>query len=178
MRLIFCLSLGLVLGALSGCGGVAGQEELRDWMDQERANMRPTVQPLPAPRKFEPFVYEQQSQIDPFDIKKLDIALQKLASSANKGNQPDTDRRRDPMEAFPLDTITMVGTIVQGGKRVALVRVNRTVYQVSQGEYIGQNFGRIAKITETEITINETVQDAAGDWVERTGSLQLQETAK
>jgi type IV pilus assembly protein PilP len=58
------------------------------------------------------------------------------------------------------------------------VRVNRTVYQVSQGEYIGQNFGRITNITETEITINETVQDAAGDWVERTGSLQLQETAK
>jgi type IV pilus assembly protein PilP len=178
MRLIFCLSTGLILALLSGCGGGAGQEELRDWMDQERRNMRPTVQPLLAPRKFEPFVYEQQSQIDPFDIKKLDIALQKLASSANKGNQPDLDRRRDPMEAFPLDTITMVGTIVQGGKRVALVRVNRTVYQVRQGEYIGQNFGRIAKITEAEITINETVQDAAGDWVERTGSLQLQETAK
>ncbi len=140
--------------------------------------MRPSVQPLPVPKRFEPFVYDQQSHMDPFDIKKLDVALPKLVATTVKGNQPNMDRRRDPMESFPLDTINMVGTIVQGGKRVALVRVNQTVYQVKKGEYLGQNFGRITEISETEIRINETVQDAAAAWVERTGSLQLQETTK
>jgi type IV pilus assembly protein PilP len=178
MRFFLIMWATLFFAGMSGCGVGADQDALRDWMDQERRNMRPSAQPLPAPRKFEPFVYEQQSQIDPFDVRKLDIALQKLAAASNKGNQPDLNRRRDPMEAFPLDTISMVGTIVQGGKRVALVRVNRTIYQVRKGEYMGQNFGRITDISETEISINETVQDAAGDWVERTGSLQLQETAK
>jgi type IV pilus assembly protein PilP len=166
------------LAILSGCIDIGNQDELRVWMEQERRNMRPSVQPLPVPRKFEPFTYQQQTQIDPFDVKKLDIALQKLAAVSDKGKQPDMDRRRDPLEAFPLDTISMVGTIVQSGKRVALVRVNRTVYQVRKGEYIGQNFGRITDISEAEININETIQDASGVWVERSASLQLQETAK
>ncbi len=178
MKLFLWLASAMFLTLLSGCVSADGEDELRAWMEQERRDMRSSVQPLPVPRKFEPFVYDQQSQIDPFDIKKLDIALQKLAATVDKGNQPNMDRRRDPMEAFPLDTISMVGTIVQGGKRVALVRVNRTVYQVKKGEYLGQNFGRITEISETEIHINETVQDAAGAWVERAGSLQLQETAK
>jgi len=177
MKLFPILIIAVLVTLLSGCGG-GGQDELREWMEQERRSMRPSVQPLPVPRKFEPFVYAQQSQIDPFDTRKLDIVLQKLATASNKGNQPNMDRRRDPMEAFPLDTISMVGTILQGGKRVALVRANRTVYQVKKGEYIGQNFGRITDISETEINISETVQDAAGDWVERTSSLQLQETGK
>ena len=171
------MMLGLV-PILTACDFGGDQGELREWMDQERRNMRPGVQPLPAPRKFQPYVYDQQSQIDPFDVRKLEIAMQRLAVAASKINQPDMNRRRDPLEAFPLDTLVMVGTMVQAGRQVALLRVNNTVYQVKKGEYIGQNFGHIAKITETEITINETVQDAAGDWVERTGSLQLQETAK
>jgi type IV pilus assembly protein PilP len=167
-----------MLGMSSACVSVGEDDELREWMEQERRTMRPSVQPLPVPKRFEPFVYDQQSHMDPFDIKKLDVALPKLVATTVKGNQPNMDRRRDPMESFPLDTINMVGTIVQGGKRVALVRVNQTVYQVKKGEYLGQNFGRITEISETEIRINETVQDAAAAWVERTGSLQLQETTK
>jgi type IV pilus assembly protein PilP len=178
MKPFLWLSAACLLAMLSGCIDVGGEGELRAWMEQERRNMRPFVQPLPIPTKFEPFIYQQQSQIDPFDVKKLDIVLQKLAAVSDKGKQPDIDRRRDPMEAFPLDTISMVGTILQSGKRIALVRVSSTVYQVRKGEYIGQNFGRITDINETEININETIQDAAGVWVERSASLQLQETAK
>ena len=52
------------------------------------------------------------------------------------------------------------------------------LYQVKVGDYLGQNYGRITKITETEVALREIVQDAAGEWIERTGSLQLQENAR
>jgi type IV pilus assembly protein PilP len=178
MKFFPWLASALFLTFLSGCIGADGEDELREWMEQERQEMRPSVKPLPVPRKFEPFVYDQESHLDPFDVKKLDTALQKVLAASDKANQPDMDRRREPMEAFPLDSISMVGTIVQGGKRVALVRVNQMVYQVKKGEYIGQNFGRITAISETAISINETVQDAAGVWAQRSASLQLQETTK
>lgn len=165
------------LAWLAGCG-VAGQEELREWMDQERRNMRPTIQDIPPPRQFEPFVYNQQGQVDPFDVRKMELALQKLAASSGRGKRPDMERRRQPMEAFPLDTIRMVGTLMQQGRRIALLQVDRAVYQVKVGEYVGQNFGQVTQITETEMTLKETVQDAAGDWVERVSSLQLQEIKK
>jgi type IV pilus assembly protein PilP len=56
----------------------------------------------------------------------------------------------------------------------ALVRTpEKDVYQVTQGNYLGQNFGVITGITDSEVRLKELVQDGSGDWTERTGSLQL-----
>jgi type IV pilus assembly protein PilP len=49
---------------------------------------------------------------------------------------------------------------------------------VRPGNYLGQNYGRVTKIIETEVTLREIVQDAAGEWIERTATLQLQERSK
>jgi type IV pilus assembly protein PilP len=46
------------------------------------------------------------------------------------------------------------------------------------GDYLGQNFGKITRITETEIDLREIAQDASGEWIERTSTLQLQESGK
>jgi type IV pilus assembly protein PilP len=40
---------------------------------------------------------------------------------------------------------------------------------------MGQNFGVITSISGDGITLKEIVQDADGEWVERTSTLQLQE---
>ena len=88
------------------------------------------------------------------------------------------DRRREPLEAFPLDTIHMVGVLRRPDAVAALLQVDRVVYQARVGNYIGQNFGVITKITEGEVTLKETVQDSSGDWVERITTLQLQESKK
>jgi len=82
------------------------------------------------------------------------------------------------LEAFPLDSMAMVGSLMKAGKPTALLKVDNLLYQVSVGDYLGQNYGRIKNITETTVQLREIVQDATGDWVERTASLELQEGAK
>jgi type IV pilus assembly protein PilP len=72
----------------------------------------------------------------------------------------------------------MVGSVVRGGRQFALLKVDNLLYQVKQGDYIGQNYGKITKISETDVSLREIVQDAAGEWIERTSALQLQEKAR
>ena len=72
----------------------------------------------------------------------------------------------------------MVGSVNKQGKPFALLRVDALLYQVKVGDYLGQNYGRITKIDETEIAMREIVQDAAGEWIERPATLQLQERAR
>jgi type IV pilus assembly protein PilP len=72
----------------------------------------------------------------------------------------------------------MVGSLRRGGVNVALLRADTALHQVHVGNYIGQNFGRVLQISESEVAIREVVQDAAGDWVQRDTALRLQESTK
>jgi type IV pilus assembly protein PilP len=74
--------------------------------------------------------------------------------------------------------MSMVGSVAKQAQPVALLRVDNLLYQVKPGDHIGQNYGRITKITETQIVLRELVQDAAGEWIERASTLQLQEKAR
>ena len=91
---------------------------------------------------------------------------------------PELARRKEPLESYPLDAVTMVGSLVKQGQPVALVRVDNLLYQVRPGNYLGQNYGKITKVGETEVALREIVQDAAGEWIERPATLQLQERSK
>ena len=92
------------------------------------------------------------------------------------GLAPDTTRRKEPLEAYPLDALHMVGSMQRDGKRWALIKSpDNTVHRVARGNRIGQNFGAVALVTESSITLSEHVQDGSGLWIERTASLQLQE---
>lgn len=179
MQLRVCAALLLSVGvlALTGCDAT-DQGEVEQWMSQVRRDMKVSTQEIPPPRKFEPFQYEQQKNIDPFNPAKIELALQKLASKSSSGLKPDMDRRREPLEAFPLDTIRMVGVLRRPDAVAALLQVDRVVYQARVGNYVGQQFGMITKISETEVTLKEIVQDAAGEWVEQITTLQLQESKK
>jgi type IV pilus assembly protein PilP len=72
----------------------------------------------------------------------------------------------------------MMGTLLRQGRSVALVSVDNMLYQVRVGDYMGQHNGRVVKIEESRIELREVVQDASGEWVERTASLQAQEGAR
>jgi len=91
---------------------------------------------------------------------------------------PELVRRKEALEAFPLDAVSLVGSLVKEGQPVALVKVDNLLYQVRVGNHLGQNYGRVTKIAETEVSLREIVQDAAGEWIERTATLQLQERSK
>jgi type IV pilus assembly protein PilP len=90
----------------------------------------------------------------------------------------EINRRKEPLEAYPLDSMSMVGSVTKQARPYALLRVDNLLYQVKAGDYLGQNYGKITKISETDISLREIVQDAAGEWIERTSSLQLQEKAR
>jgi type IV pilus assembly protein PilP len=165
---------------LSACGS-SGQDELREWMSVQKAQTKPSIQPIPEPKKFVPQAYTQEASTDPFSKLKLTQALtRESAQSASNAAlvAPELARRKEPLEAFPLDSVAMVGSLAKEGLPVALVRVDNLLYQVRPGNYLGQNFGKIVKVAETEVVLREIVQDAAGEWIERTAKLQLQERSK
>jgi type IV pilus assembly protein PilP len=150
-------------------------------MTEQRAQTRPRVQPIPEPKKFTPQAYTQETAIDPFSSQKLTQALRRETTQSMSSTAllaPELARRKEPLEGYPLDTVTMVGSLVKQGQPVALVKVDNLLYQVHPGNYLGQNYGRIMKVGETEVVLREIVQDAAGEWTERTATLQLQERSK
>ena len=169
-------SLTLLLAA---CGG-GNEAELRTWMDDTRKTMRPTTQPVPEPKQFTPFSYEAKALIDPFDPQKMILAAARQAQSRSSTSsiRPDLDRRREMLEGYPLDQLKMVGTLRQSGNQVALIDAAGQTFMVRRGNYIGQNFGLVTKISETEVDLKEIVQDAAGEWIERPTKLELQEAAQ
>lgn len=163
----------LASALLAGCGGE--QQELQDWMDQQRREVRPSVQPLAPPKKFNPVPYANAQQVDPFSNQKLSVALKQEARQPNSMLAAEMSRRKEPLESFPLDAMAMVGSVSKAGAPVALLRVDNLLYQVKAGDHLGQNYGRVLRITETEVVLREIVQDAAGEWIERNATLQLQE---
>ena len=167
----------LAAAALVGACG-ANQEELQAWMDQQRREVKPNVTPLTPPKKFAPEPYAGASMVDPFSAQKLSVALKQEARQPNSLLAAELNRRREPLEAYPLDSMSMVGSVTREGQPFALLRVDNLLYQVKVGDYLGQNYGRVTRIDETQVNLREIVQDAAGEWIERTASLQLQERAR
>lgn len=170
------VAMGVAAFALTACGGE--QEELTQWMEQQRREVKPSVEPLSPPKKFTPQPYAALSGVEPFSSQKLTVALKQEAKQPNSLLAAEINRRKEPLEAYPIDSMSMVGSVVKNGRPYALLRVDNLLYQVKQGDYLGQNYGKIMKISETDVALREIVQDAAGEWIERTSALQLQEKAR
>ncbi len=166
----------LALALLAGCTADTG--ELQLWMDQQRREAKANVPPLTPPKKFDPQPYTQGQAVEPFSRQKLSVALKQEARGPNSLLASELNRRKEPLEAYPLDSMGMVGSVDKEGQPFALLRVDNLLYQVKVGDYLGQNYGRITRIDETGIELREIVQDAAGEWIERPATLQLQERAR
>jgi type IV pilus assembly protein PilP len=169
LRLIACAGVALVL---AGCGGESHQD-LRAWMQEQGKGAKGKLDPLPQVKPYEPFTYNAFDLADPFKPRKIEPVKSGGALA------PDLNRRKEPLEAFPLETLQMVGTLQRGRSTFALVRTtDKDIYQVRVGNYLGQNFGVIIGISDSEIRLKELVQDGSGDWTERSSTLQLAEAAE
>jgi type IV pilus assembly protein PilP len=175
-RVVSALLSALAFLLVAGCSGE--QEELQQWMAKQSQEVKPNVEPIAPPKKFVPQAYVSFSGAEPFSNLKLAGGSRLDARQSSNLLAAETRRRKEPLEAFPLDSLSMVGSVVKQGRPHALVKAESLLYYVKTGEYIGQNFGKVTKIGETEVTLREIVQDAAGEWIERTSTLQLQETAR
>ena len=174
------LHAALVCGALSlllvACSDTPSQS-VQDWITQQRAQARTVVAPLPEPKPYIPQAYRAASAADPFDSQKLTLALRRDSTQSQVSPllKSELTRPRQPLEAIPLDAMTLVGSLMRQGQPVALIRIDRLVHSVRPGAYLGQHYGKVIQITDTQVLLREIVQDASGEWTERAASLQLQE---
>lgn len=175
-RALSLAAAAALAASVAGCGGEE-QRELQAELNQLTKDVRGRVDPLPQVRPYEPVPYTAEAQVDPFRPERIDIAKAGLGASASKF-APDPNRPKEPLEAFPLESIQMLGTITQSRETFALVKAGPNLYRVKKGNYMGQNFGVITGIDDAQISLKELVQDAGGDWVERSSALQLVEAKR
>lgn len=168
------LLLALV-ALLAACG--EEQSELKQQLKDLTKDLRGKVEPLPQVKPYEPVPYKSEGEVDPFRPERINVAQAGGAPSGG-GRKPNLDRPKEPLEAFPLESILMVGTLTQKKEHFALVKAGTNLFRVRKGNYMGQNFGVITSIEDNQIALKELVQDSGGDWTERTSSLQLQEVRR
>lgn len=167
LLLVFLSLFALIL---TGCGET-NVADLEDFVKEVKARKKSNIPPLPKPQTYETYSYDQTKLRDPFTR----VAPPRVAST-NNGISPNFNRKRDVLEQFPLDTLRMMGSLEQGGEQWALVKANDgTLYRVKRGQHMGQDNGRIRKVTETQIELEEIVPDGLGGWVKRTTSLSVSE---
>ncbi len=160
--------------AVAGCGrGVTSEPgeapNLEAWAEEVKQRPAPPLEPLPVMQQFETFEYSAQGIRDPFSNAFTD-------DSGGSGPRPDSNRRKEITEQYPLDSMSMVGTIGTGGRIVGLVLApDKVTYRISPGNYLGQNDGRVTSVNENRIELVELVPDGAGGWLERPASLALNE---
>ncbi len=156
---------------LSACGGEE-HSDLRQFVKESDKLPVGRIPPLPEVRPYEPFAYNAYDLTDPFKPRKIEPPK----TAAKGGLQPDFNRPREALEAFPLENLKMVGTLQQKQQVYALIKApDSSLYRVTSGNYLGQNFGRIVGISETDIKLKEIVQDSGGNWEEKDQALLLQE---
>jgi len=156
---------------LTACG--SGEfSDLKEFVEQSGEGLRGRVDALPQVKPYEPMAYNAFELPDPFKPRKIEPER-----SANSGGlAPDETRIKEALEAYPLESLKMVGTLEKSNQRWALVKTpDSNLYKVHKGNYMGQNFGKIATITESSITLTELIQDNTGSWSERKSNLQLLE---
>jgi type IV pilus assembly protein PilP len=173
-RLGVALSVSVLLvAALTGCG--SGMSDLEQYVEQTKARPGGRIEPIPEVQPHEVFVYPGHER-DPFDASVIITRAAPQRAVSTSTISIDPNRPQEYLENFPLDTLRMVGTMEQDGTTWALIRTpDRTIQRVTQGNYMGQNHGRITRISESGVDLTEIVPDGFGGYMERAGSVALSE---
>ncbi|MDX1515486.1 MAG: pilus assembly protein PilP [Woeseiaceae bacterium] len=167
--LIKCGAVAMIaMLGVSGCGG--DQDDLDEYINSVKARPGGRIEPLPEITPYEVFTYT--ADVEGFRSPFLPDTPQ--AAGPGSGTRPDPERPREFLEAFPLDTLRMVGTLDMGGTAYGLVQTSDgLVHRVVPGNYLGQNDGRIIEITDSEIQIVEIISDGIGGYIERDAAISL-----
>ncbi|MCI4411599.1 MAG: pilus assembly protein PilP [Thiotrichales bacterium] len=159
----------LMVFSLAGCSG-GENDDLKQFVQDSGKNLRGKVEALPEMTPYKAFVYNAFDLSDPFKPRKL------KPSASGGAFEPDMNRPKEPLEAFSLESLKMVGVLKQKNEIYAVIKTpENTIYRVRVGDHLGQNFGKVLAVSDTEVKLKETVQDSAGDWAERDSSLTLQQ---
>ena len=161
----------LVACALVSACSSEKHSDLREFVKNADSMPRGRIPPLPEVKPYTPVEYAAFDLTDPFKPRKIEPPK----GAAGGGLQPDVNRRREPLEAYPLEALKMVGVLKQRGYFALVKTPDNNLFQVKSGNYLGQNFGRITEISDASIKLRELVQDSNGNWEEKDQTLLLQE---
>lgn len=162
------LCMALLLTACS-----SRMQDLQQYVAQTKALQGTRIPPLPQIKPLQSYTYDDANLRSPFVP-----LLQSFANTNNgrstSGLHPDFDRPRQYLEQFPLDSLKMMGTLTYKGVLYALIRDgDGVVHRVTLGEYMGQNYGKVIKISQAGLVLREIVPDGQGGWAERMTTVQL-----
>lgn len=160
---------------LSGCGN-DDVSDLTKFIQDVKARPKGAIQPLPEKKIVESFVFQPEGLRDPFQPIEKNLDQAGLDVSGMGGIRPDTERRKEELEAFSLDSLRMMGTLKDAKGLWGLIQAkDGTVHSVQVGNYMGQNYGKIIRILEDKIELMEIVPDKPGTWREQQATLALAE---
>jgi type IV pilus assembly protein PilP len=164
----------LVLASVLAIGGCAddSMKDLKAYAEEIKARPGGPIKPVPEFKPAETYTYAANDRRTPFQMPEADT--EPTRAVAGTGPQPDPNRRREELEQFPLDTLRMVGILEQDNETWGLVQSKeKTIYRVQPDNYVGQNHGKISRITEESIELTELIPDGIGGYVERQAKLDL-----
>jgi type IV pilus assembly protein PilP len=166
-RAIPWLAAAWLAAALAGCGG--DLSDLQRYVAQVKARKNSRIEPIPQIKPYQPFAYDPGNRRDPFEPTAP-------SSAAAPGVRPDLKRNKEPLEDYPLDALKFVGVIDYNHVTYAMIKApDGIIHRVTVGNYLGQNFGRITKITEAEVSLTEIVPDGFGGYKEQPAKLAAEE---
>lgn len=157
---------------LVGCGN--SDQAVQQRMAAVSKNLTGMVEKIAEPKGFAPYKYESATRIDPFSEVKLALANQ-LPNARNPLTPHPEPHAPQPLEAFPLESLKMVGMLQQKGATYAFVKSDAAVQRIQVGDYMGKDNGKVTAINESQIALTELVRDGGGDYVARSSTLQLQQ---
>jgi type IV pilus assembly protein PilP len=170
MRSAQIIFLAATMVLAQGC--TKSTDDLIKWVADEKAKPAPPPDPLPVLMAFPTFKYDADSFRDPFIFgdKKEDDSV----AVGGTGIRPPADHTPQELEAFPLDSLDMAGTMGIGAAIQGLIKEpDGTIVPVNVGDYIGQNYGRITEITKDHISLIEIAPNGNDGWEERQASISL-----
>ncbi len=164
-----------VSGSMAACTGKP-TADLEDYVKETKSQQRSAIEPLPEFEPYESFIYLAHEHRDPFTPPTFAHAPKSVAQAGGSGIKPDFERPREPLEEYPLDSLRMVGTLEQDQDSWALVLdTEDTIHRVQHGNYLGQNYGKIIRVSEFEVELMEIIPDGLGGWMERQASIAISE---
>ncbi len=170
IRKITLLVVSSLLLLLTACQQ-SEKENLVKFVANSNKMKAKEIEPLPNIKPIEPYAYSAQEYDEPFDVENL---KPRQVISARTGGGPNTNRRREPLENYPLDSLTMVGTLFRESERRVIIQTPEGAVQTAVvGNYLGQNYGKIISIDENEVAVEEQVLNSAGAWVGRDASIKV-----
>lgn len=173
-----CLLAVLSVVGLVACDG-GDHEDLKRWAAENTQNLQPQIQKLPEMKPYQAVSYDVEVLLDPFRPAKIEPEGKPRGGGKGGVFQPDFEARElrnSLLEKYPLESLKMIGYLYVNRKPMAVIQAEDKVKQVRVGDYMGQDFGQVKRVTENEVELHELVQDSAGEWTERTSFLYLQST--